>query len=176
MDSFLRYFHDDGPGFSERRFYVPPEISEKLMRPEEAETRLAAGQSAVDISVDKWTRIREFLRYLESMSFPDVYYHQLEGLIGFRTCALCLDSVARVIRERGQVSHQSEKCELCALAPIDRCPDRGSVYLGIEGVLHESRDSSRTGRTIASVAADYQRLCQLVEGMVANLQACSVRS
>lgn len=170
MDSFLRYFHDDGPGFAERRFYVPAEVSGALMKPEEAEERLARGEDPGLVSIDKWRRIREFLRYLESMSFPDVYFHQLEPLIGYRTCALCLDSVRRVIAERGQISHQSEKCEVCALAPISRCPDPESVYGQLEQLLYESRDSSRPGRTLDSVHSDYTRLCSLVEAMIENLE------
>lgn len=120
------------------RFPLPEEVGRLLSTEEEVQTALAKGEDPVALSIVKWRRIGEALAVIGSMPLPLCYTQDLARHVGYRTCALCIDSTSRYEATHAAVRYGSDKCTVCPLSTVDQCTRGGSVFRRLERLLLES--------------------------------------
>ena len=129
--------------------------------------RMRQGEDPTLLSFEKWDRIAEVASELDKTPNPGRYYADLRGYLSAESCALCIDSIERLRRERGEYKYREEKCEVCPLAEIEACTKRGSVFDRIDDILAYAFDPKTPPDQARS---NHERLLQLVATMRNNLR------
>ena len=120
------------------RFPLPADVGRLLSTEEEVRTALAEGADPVALSIRKWRRIGEAIEAIGALPLPLAYMGALARHIGYRTCALCIDSTSRYEATHAEIRYGSDKCKVCPLSAVDQCTRDGSVYYRLERLLLES--------------------------------------
>ena len=120
------------------RFPLPADVGRLLCTEEEVRTALAEGADPVALSIQKWRRIGEAVEAIGALPLPLAYMGALARHIGYRTCALCIDSTSRFEATHAIIRYGSDKCKVCPLSAVDQCTRAGSVYSRLEWLLLES--------------------------------------
>jgi hypothetical protein len=117
------------------KFPLPTEVSKALMSEAEAADGLVSGADPVGLGIEKWDRIAKAVDSISSQPLPLSYLHSLAKYIGYKTCALCMDSKSRYESTKGKIRYGTDKCQVCPLAAIDQCTQKGSTYDRIEELI-----------------------------------------
>jgi len=117
------------------RFPLPAQVKKGLMSEEEAKNALASGADPIRLSVEKWDRIVNIMDSIAAQPLPLLYMHDFIEYMGFRTCAMCMDSISKYKSSKGKIQYGSDKCKVCPLAAIDQCTKKGSTYDQIEELM-----------------------------------------
>jgi hypothetical protein len=120
------------------RFPLPEQISAHLMTPDEVEARLDQGENPFALSLEKWQRIEKAILEIIEEPAPLTYLESLRTYIGYKTCALCLESLGTYKIEGKEIHTGSDKCRVCALAKIDQCTVQGSQFGQIDEIMNKS--------------------------------------
>lgn len=107
----------------------------ELLSEEQLHAKLAEGEDAVALSIKKWEGIYTVMNMISKKPIPQHYFRSLSKHIGYKTCALCITSIAAYKKEFGDIKTGSDKCRKCPLAEIDRCIDHESTFSKIERIL-----------------------------------------
>lgn len=108
-----------------------------LLRPGEVERALLGGQSAIDSSIEKWSRIQNQLTEISRLETLGA----LGPFIGAKTCALCIEAIAKYKAKHGAPKRSTDKCTFCPLARLQKCPEAGSYYSQIDEIVRNARDA-----------------------------------
>ena len=123
------------------------------------ENRVAAlldqGYDPIQLSYIKWVLIEAVVRSMEHDSVFELHQGALNDAIGYKTCALCIVSKQKYLRDNGVIRFGNDKCKVCPLAPIDCCTREGSVYSRIE--------------SFCLIGAGHEPLQSLIDKMIVNI-------
>ncbi|EHQ06222.1 hypothetical protein [Leptonema illini] len=139
-------------------------LNERVIR-----AQMRRGRNAVDLSLIKWRIIRRAYRYISERPVPAKYYADLYPLLGYRSCALCLQGFDRYSEAYGSIDDGSTRCQFCSLAAIDRCTRPGSTFVQIEGLLHSPAYVYTVPESKLKDANE--RLGGLIDTMIKNLMS-----
>lgn len=142
----------------------PAYLNERVIR-----AQMRRGRNAVDLSLIKWRIIRRAYRYISERPVPAKYYAEMYPLLGYRSCALCLQAFDRYSEAYGTIADGSARCQFCSLAAIDRCTGPGSTFGRIEGLLHSPAYVYTVPESKLKDANE--RLGGLIDTMIKNLMS-----
>jgi hypothetical protein len=152
------------------RFPLPAEVGRLLSTEEEVRIALAKGADPVALSIVKWRRIGEAIRAIGSIPLPLSYLQDLARYIGYRTCALCIDSASRYEATHAVVRYGSDKCTVCPLSAVDQCTREGSVFRRLERLLQDP-PLGVPGEVEAALLGEIAHLQREMEGNLRKLAA-----
>ncbi|MES0489652.1 MAG: hypothetical protein ABUK01_06660 [Leptospirales bacterium] len=146
------------------------DLAKHVPTPQEIQEKLKKGNNPVLLSIYKWEKI---IKAVEEISKKDTlsyqaFISQWRKFVGYETCALCLDSIARLHKIKADISSKTEKCSVCALAKIDRCIDEDSIFkqLEFQFQVEFNRDNKEKYTEV---------LISILNKMVSNLKALKSR-
>jgi len=113
-----------------------------LMTGEEAENRLSDNENPAALSIEKWKRMQKLISILSKKTDPEFFYPDLIYFIGYKTCALCLNSIEQYELKYGIQKYKENRCLMCPLRKIDCCLDTSSAFNKIVYLL-EGKVSSK---------------------------------
>jgi hypothetical protein len=154
------------PMIRDLNWELPARLAGSLMDEQEVYARLGAGESAVELSIDKWTRLRDVVAEIRKEALPSLYFNALKENIGYRTCALCIRSVERFTELHGRPTRASHKCTVCPLGSIDRCVEEDSTFAEIDRMTEPRRVRLDSGEE----ANEADKLLRLCERMISSLE------
>ena len=135
-----------------------------LLSAREVENALRQGQTPVDSSIEKWTRIHTLL--VDSAEIRTI--GALETFIGAKTCGLCIDALKRYRKAHGKPKSSRDKCSMCQLAKKQPCPDSDSVYSQIEEIVQNAKNAPQLYRDDPEV---FERIQILILKLLKILKA-----
>ena len=112
-----------------------PTLKKILLTPEYVLERLEEGGDPIQLSIDKWEKIKEAYNFIAHEGFKSFYYGDIYHLSGANTCALCIIAKKEYEKECGSQKNQGDKCIKCILSEIEPCYDINSVYSNITYLL-----------------------------------------
>ncbi|HON78806.1 MAG TPA: hypothetical protein PK544_09970 [Spirochaetota bacterium] len=112
-----------------------PALRKILLTPEYILEKLEKGGDPIQLSIDKWEKIKEAYNFIAHDGFKRAYYGYIYHLSGANTCALCIVAKKEYEKECGFQKYQGDKCIKCVLSTIEPCYDINSVYSNITYLL-----------------------------------------
>jgi len=151
---------------------LPEAMVSQLMDEEEVENRIVK-EDPLSLSIDKWNRIYSMIIDVNKLKeIPTIYYSTIEPYIGYKTCALCITSIAKFKELYGPLQSRESKCSLCPLKVVDCCLDEGSSYNKIEKLLEESTtDYPFDFEYQNSIGRIKREFLLAIEGMISSLKS-----
>jgi len=153
-------WHEDHENYSVKVAIAA--LRKSLLLPAAVKKALKNGESPLAISIEKWQRISNILA--ESSRLSTIV--ALEPFIGASTCGLCIQSIATYKAEKGELTDNMSKCEVCPLARIEKCPEEKSVYSQIDNIVSYAKN---VPQFFADEADAYDQIKPLVTKMLKYL-------
>ena len=112
-----------------------PALEKILLTPEYINKKMDEGSDPVELSIEKWEKIRQAYEFIATEGFKFFYYGIIYHYCRSDTCALCIMALREYKKEFGVQKYHGDKCIKCPLSSIEPCYEINSVYSNITYLL-----------------------------------------
>ncbi|HAW77397.1 MAG TPA: hypothetical protein DCW74_16895 [Alteromonas australica] len=148
------------------RWPLDSSLKAGLLSPEDVEARLNGGENAIELSIQKWEKLRRVIQEIGEDVEPSRFYKALRDFTGMDSCALCLKAIQKLKEDGVSLKSREDKCRVCPLATVDQCTKSESVFSRIDDLLYFGESDPFYSGDSASLQRDLESLVlQMLENL-----------